>query len=208
MARTAYPTWLKKHLGRVVLPRQGRLSAESQKIESEPEFVRLRRQHSAVESAINGLESGGLDQCPDHGIDGFKRYVGLAVLARNLHRLGAVLRKQEQETARRKRGPYQKPPEAKLAPFLRGCSGEVCLEFDVTGNYSKQCCKPACFEQLTTARNLRMHTDRRAFFKKNRVFVQALCNRINRTGLIIFVSYILALPSIRMERQQLSQRKY
>jgi hypothetical protein len=99
---------LKKHLGQVVLPRKGRLSAESQKIESEPKFVRLRRQHSAVESAINGLESGGLDQCPDHGIDGFKRYVGLAVLARNLHRLGAVLRKQEQEKARRKRGPYQK----------------------------------------------------------------------------------------------------
>lgn len=99
---------LKKYLGQVVLPRKGRLSAESQKIESEPAFVRLRRQHSAVESAINGLESGGLDQCPDHGIDGFKRYVGLAVLARNLHRLGAVLRRQERETARRKRGPYQK----------------------------------------------------------------------------------------------------
>lgn len=104
----AHQDELKKHLGQVVLPRKGRLSADRQKIESASEFVRLRRQHSAVESAINALESGGLDQCPDHGIDGFKRYVGLAVLARNLHRLGAVLRKQEQEKARRKRGPYQK----------------------------------------------------------------------------------------------------
>jgi len=99
---------LKQHLGRVVLPRKGRLSAESQRIESEPGFVRLRRKHSAVESAISGLESGGLDRCPDHGIDGFKRYVALGVLARNLHRLGALLRGQEQEKARRKRGPYRK----------------------------------------------------------------------------------------------------
>jgi IS5 family transposase len=99
---------LKKHLRLVVLPRKGRLSAESQRLESEAEFVRLRRRHSGVESAIHGLESGGLDRCPDHGIDGFKRYVALAVVARNLHRLGAVLREQEREKARRRRGPYQK----------------------------------------------------------------------------------------------------
>ncbi len=32
-----------------------------------------------------------LDVCPDHGIDGFKRYVALAVVARSIHRIGAVL---------------------------------------------------------------------------------------------------------------------
>lgn len=73
--------------------------------ESEPEFIRLRHQHSAVESAINALEVHGLDCCPDHGIDGFKRYVALAVVARNIQRLGAVLRDQE---AKRRRGPYKK----------------------------------------------------------------------------------------------------
>jgi IS5 family transposase len=99
---------LKKHLRQVVLPRKGRLSAESQRTESEAEFVRLRRRHSAVESAINGLESGGLGRCPGHGIDGFKRCVALAAVARNLRRLGAVLRELEQEKARRKRGPYKK----------------------------------------------------------------------------------------------------
>jgi len=30
------------------------------------------------------LENHGLDRCPDHGIKGFKRYVGLFVLAKNL----------------------------------------------------------------------------------------------------------------------------
>lgn len=33
----------------------------------------------------------------DHGIDGFKRYVSMEVLARNIQKLGAELRKQERE---------------------------------------------------------------------------------------------------------------
>ena len=98
---------LKELVEKLVLPKKGKLSQADRARESEPEFVRLRRRHSSVESAINGLESGGLDICPDHGIDGFKRYVGLAVLARNLHRLGAVLQEQEQQAAKRRRGPYQ-----------------------------------------------------------------------------------------------------
>jgi len=96
---------LKAHVEQVVLAKKGRLSQADQARESEPEFIRLRRQHSAVESAINALEAHGLDFCPDHGIDGFKRYVALAVVARNLQRLGAVLRDQE---AKRRRGPYKK----------------------------------------------------------------------------------------------------
>jgi len=65
--------------------------------------VRLRHRHAAVESAINALEVHGLDLCPDHGIDGFKRYVALAVVGRNLHRLGAILITQEAEQERRRR---------------------------------------------------------------------------------------------------------
>ena len=56
-------------------------SGRLQDIESAPEFVRARRAHSAVESAINGLEVHGLDVCLDHGIAGFKRYVAWAVVA-------------------------------------------------------------------------------------------------------------------------------
>jgi hypothetical protein len=96
---------IKDIVGQAVLPRKGRLSEAAKAIESEPEFARLRRRHSAVESAINALEVHGLDRCPDHGIHGFKRYVALAVVARNIQRLGAVLRGQE---AKRRRGPYKK----------------------------------------------------------------------------------------------------
>jgi hypothetical protein len=96
---------LKEIVGLVVLPKKGRLSATDRARESDEEFVGLRRQHSAVESAINALEQHGLDVCPDHGIVGFKRYVALAVVARNVQRLGAVLREQEAE---RIRGPYKR----------------------------------------------------------------------------------------------------
>ena len=96
---------LKELVEVVVLPKKGRLSLVDRARESGAEFVRLRQQHSAVESAINALEQHGLDVCPDHGIVGFKRYVALAVVARNVQRLGAVLRQQE---ADRIRGPYKK----------------------------------------------------------------------------------------------------
>ena len=72
--------------------------------ESDPEFVSLRKKHAAVESAINALECHGLDRCLDHGIAGFKRYVALAVLARNVLRLGQIQHKQAQH---RRRLPYR-----------------------------------------------------------------------------------------------------
>jgi len=82
---------------RVVLPKKGKLSQVQRERENDPAFVHLRRRHSAVELAINALEV--------HGIDGFKRSVALAVVARNLQRLGALLRQQEAE---RQRGPYRR----------------------------------------------------------------------------------------------------
>jgi hypothetical protein len=44
-----------------------------------------------------------LDRCRDQVIDGFKRYAALAMLARNLRRIGALLLAQEAEAARRAR---------------------------------------------------------------------------------------------------------
>jgi hypothetical protein len=93
---------LQAHLRLVALPRKGKLSQQAQAVESAQDFVKARAQHSAVESAINALEVHGLDRCPDHGIGGFKRYVALAVVARNIHRIGAILREQENRRAKRK----------------------------------------------------------------------------------------------------------
>jgi hypothetical protein len=89
---------LEERLELVALPKKGRHSVADRERETAPGFVQARHKHSAVESAINGLESFGLDLCPDHGIRGFKRYVALAVLARNIHRLGVVVRERNART--------------------------------------------------------------------------------------------------------------
>jgi hypothetical protein len=82
---------LELFLDKPILPKKGKLCADDKKRESHPEFEKARRKHSAVESDINALESTGLDKCPDKGIESFKRYVSLAVLATNLKRLGKIL---------------------------------------------------------------------------------------------------------------------
>lgn len=93
---------LRKILEQVILPKKGRLTLEENEVESSAEFISMKKQHSAVESAINALENHGLDKCPDHGIYGFKRYVALAVLARNIQNLGNILQQREIKRQARK----------------------------------------------------------------------------------------------------------
>jgi hypothetical protein len=88
---------LTKSLDLVVLPKKGRLSLADKERQNSDDYKKIRRAHSAVESGINALEVHGLDKCPDHGIDGFKRYVALAVVGRNLQMLGAILQSRERE---------------------------------------------------------------------------------------------------------------
>ena len=95
-------------LDEVILPRKGRLSAINKKIEKSKEFVEARRKHSAVESSINALENHGLDRCLDRGIHGFKKYVALAVVARNIQLVGHLLQQKEVERLKRKRRKIQK----------------------------------------------------------------------------------------------------
>jgi len=77
--------------GVLVLPKKGKCNKEEYLQEHSPKFIKLRHKHSAVESNINELEHRGLDRCPDKGYMHFKRYVGLAVSAYNLKKIGAEL---------------------------------------------------------------------------------------------------------------------
>jgi hypothetical protein len=66
------------------------------------EFHRLRQHHPGIESAIGALQFGnGLKRCRDHSELGFERYLGLAILGRNIHVLGKLLiaRQQAQSAA-------------------------------------------------------------------------------------------------------------
>ena len=55
-------------------------------------FTKSRQNHPGIESAIGALQSGnGLKRCRDKTEEGFERYLGLAILGRNLHILGKLL---------------------------------------------------------------------------------------------------------------------
>ena len=88
---------LAKLLKSVIMPKRGKPSKVERARQQTKEFVEGRRQHAAVESAINALEVHGLDRCPDHGLPAFRRYVALAVVARNVQLLGRYLQYQEQD---------------------------------------------------------------------------------------------------------------
>jgi transposase, IS5 family len=94
---------LKKLLKVVALPKKGRLSGKDQEYQDSEEFRKAKKKHSAVESAINALGVHGLDRCPDHGLDGFERYVELAIFARNVQIIGSILLKREAEDEKKKR---------------------------------------------------------------------------------------------------------
>jgi hypothetical protein len=81
-----------------IIPKKGKCSQTELQKESDPKFIKARRSHSAIESNINELEHRGLDRCPDKGIKGMHRYVGLAVIAYNLRRIGQILLSQDRES--------------------------------------------------------------------------------------------------------------
>ena len=82
---------LTQEVDTVVLPKKGKCNKVEAEEENRPLFRKLRNKHSAVESNINELEHRGLNRCPDKGFPNFKRYVGLAVCAYNLRKIGQHL---------------------------------------------------------------------------------------------------------------------
>lgn len=90
--------FLKTSVEKVIMPKKGKCNKAEEAEEKQPLFKKLRNKHSAIESNINELENRGLNRCPDKGYRNFKRYVGLAVCAYNLRRIGAELISQELKT--------------------------------------------------------------------------------------------------------------
>ncbi len=82
---------LSLYVEELIMPKKGKPNKQETEEENKPYFKKLRNKHSAVESNINELEHRGLDRCPDKGFHGFKRYIGIGIVAYNLHRIGKKL---------------------------------------------------------------------------------------------------------------------
>ena len=97
-----------KLIDKVIMPKKGKLNQQEKTRENDSEFIESKHQHSAVESAINCLEQHGLDRCPDKGEEGFDRYVCLAILSRNVQRIGEIEQKKRRKQESRKKAKLNK----------------------------------------------------------------------------------------------------
>ena len=83
---------LKKLVKLACLPKKGKRSKVDAEREGSPEFGKARKWHAGIESAIHALGSGnGLALCTDKKEKGYRRYVALGILGRNLQVLGTIL---------------------------------------------------------------------------------------------------------------------
>jgi transposase, IS5 family len=96
-SRPNLDTLQQNYTEQAVLPKRGKLNKEDKEREETKTFKQLRNAHSAIESNINMLEHHGLNRCMDKGMHGYKRNVGLSVLAYNLHIIGNYLIAQEKQ---------------------------------------------------------------------------------------------------------------
>ena len=83
---------LRTILGHPCLPKKAPSEFAAQMKTSSIRFRQARQRHAGIESAIGALQFGnGLQRCRDRSEIGFERYLGLAILGRNLHVLGKLL---------------------------------------------------------------------------------------------------------------------
>jgi len=89
------------------IPTKGEEKGRQQQKEGTVAFRKARQHHPGVESIIGALQAGnGLERCRDKSKEGYERYVGLAMLGRNLQALGKLLLAQDKancEAAKSKR---------------------------------------------------------------------------------------------------------
>ena len=75
----------------LAMSKKGKRNKKEEAEEKSKSFRRLTNAHHAIESNINELEHRGLDRCPNSSARQFSRYIGLAITAYNLHKIGREL---------------------------------------------------------------------------------------------------------------------
>lgn len=83
---------LKEGVKKVVLPKQGKRSAQRTQHEHQPWFRKGMRFRAGIEGRISVVKHNqGLDRCLNHGEDGFYRWVGWGVMGTNLTKMARTL---------------------------------------------------------------------------------------------------------------------
>jgi hypothetical protein len=99
---------LEKDIPQVIMPKKGKRTQKEKEHESASFFKKLKNKHSAIESNINELEHRGLNRVPNRTRRTFNNYIGLAVTAYNLHKIGRKLQADRLQEAIKKKAKLQK----------------------------------------------------------------------------------------------------
>lgn len=92
---------LRKMIPLLCIPKKGKLGKDDKEREGSFVFGKARKWHPGIESAIHALGAGnGLVLCKDKKKEGYRRYVALGVLGRNLQVLGCILLKKAKRKQR------------------------------------------------------------------------------------------------------------
>lgn len=89
--------YLEEQVTCVTMPKKGKRSKKQQAIENQDDFRYWKSKHATVEANIAQIQHHGAIQCPDKGAKAFDRYVGLAVIAYNLHRIGNIVKQKKRK---------------------------------------------------------------------------------------------------------------
>lgn len=77
---------------RIVLPKPGKKSEKRRRHEKQPWFRKARKWHAGIEGRISVLKRCyDLDRCLNIGDAGFQRWIGWAVIAHNLKKIGSTV---------------------------------------------------------------------------------------------------------------------
>lgn len=98
---------LEKDIPQVIMPKKGKRTQKEKEHENTPFFKKLKNKHSAIESNINELEHRGLNRVPNRTRRTFNNYIGLAVTAYNLHKIGRKLQADRLQEAIKKKAKLQ-----------------------------------------------------------------------------------------------------
>lgn len=91
----------------VGMPKKGKLNKKDAERQDKEEYKKAKDKHSAIESAINGLQHHGGDICRDYSKDKFESHAASSVISKNLIRIGDIIIEKENKKQRRKKYTFQ-----------------------------------------------------------------------------------------------------
>ena len=79
----------------VGMPKKGKLNKKDVERQAKEGYKKAKDKHSAIESAINGIQHHGGNVCRDYSKDKYESHAASSVISKNLIRIGDIIIEKE-----------------------------------------------------------------------------------------------------------------